>query len=211
VTVVIRPAVRADAELLHELARHTFPLACPPSTTAAAAADFIAEHLSVESFYAYLRDSAREIVIAEVDSQPAGYLLFCRDESSDPDVAAALTVRPTIELSKCYVLSEFHGAGIARALIDEGIALSRAQGFAAMWLGVNQDNVRANRFYEKIGFRVVGSKKFLVGQRWEDDYVRELLLDDNGATTPGSTPLSTVHEDSEMRAPANSRSTEVST
>ena len=70
-----------------------------------------------------------------------------------------------------------HGAGIARALIDDGIARARAQGFAAMWLGVNQENVRANRFYEKMGFRLAGTKKFLVGERWEDDYVRELLLD----------------------------------
>jgi ribosomal protein S18 acetylase RimI-like enzyme len=140
-------------------------------------AEFIAQHLSVESFRAYLGDRTREILLGEVDGQPAGYLLFSSDEPSDPDVAAALTLRPTVELSKCYVLSEFHGAGVARALIDEGISRSRAHGFAAIWLGVNQENVRANRFYEKMGFRLVGKKKFLVGERWEDDYVRELLLD----------------------------------
>jgi ribosomal protein S18 acetylase RimI-like enzyme len=177
VTTTIRTAVSADAELLHELARQTFPLACPPTTTPSAVAEFIATHLSVESFRSYLGDSTREILIAEVDSQPAGYALFCGDEANDPDVASVLTVRPTIELSKCYVLSEFHGTGIAHALIDDGIVRARAQGFAAIWLGVNQENVRANRFYEKMGFRLVGTKKFLVGERWEDDYVRELRLD----------------------------------
>lgn len=176
-TTTVRTAVAADAELLHELARQTFPLACPPTTTPEAVTEFIAQYLSVESFRGYLGDPTREILIGEVDGQPAGYVLFCSDEPSDLDVAAALTVRPTVELSKCYVLSGFHGAGIARALIDDGIARSLAQGFAAMWLGVNQENVRANRFYEKMGFRLAGTKKFLVGERWEDDYVRELLLD----------------------------------
>jgi len=176
VTVAVRRAVLADAELLHELARHTFPLACPPSTTPEAIAEFISRHLSAESFRSYLGEATREILIGEVGSQPAGYVLLFRGEPQDPDVAAVLTGRPTMELSKCYVLSEFHGAGVARALVAEGCSLARGEGFAAMWLGVNQQNVRANRFYEKMGFRLVGTKKFLVGDRWEDDYVRELLL-----------------------------------
>ncbi|MGV8858888.1 N-acetyltransferase family protein [Rhodoglobus sp.] len=175
-TTTVRVAVAADAEMLHELARTTFPLACPLSTTPQAIAEFIAHHLSVESFSGYLNDSAREILIGEVDGRPAGYVLFCSDEPSDPDVAAALTARPSVELSKCYVLSEFHGAGVAKALVTAGIERARLEGFAAVWLGVNQENVRANRFYEKSGFRLVGTKKFLVGERWEDDYVRELPL-----------------------------------
>jgi len=178
VTVTVRPALPSDAEVLHELARHTFPLACPPTTTPEAIAEFITRHLSVESFHRYLNDPTRQILIGEVDGEPAGYVLFCSDEPSDPDVATALTARPTIELSKCYVLHNFHGTGVARALIVDGMARSRAQGFAAMWLGVNQENVRANRFYEKMGFQLAGTKKFLVGERWEDDYVRELLLED---------------------------------
>ena len=176
--VAVRPALLSDAALLHDLARQTFPLACPPTTTPDAIAEFITQHLSVASFRGYLNDKTREILIGEVDSQPVGYVLFCSNEPNDPDVANALTVRPTIELSKCYVLSDFHGTGVARALIVDGMVRSRAQGFAAMWLGVNQENIRANRFYEKMGFRLAGTKKFLVGQRWEDDYVRELLLDD---------------------------------
>ena len=42
--VVVRQARPADAVALHELAAATFPLACPPTTTDAAKAAFIAEH-----------------------------------------------------------------------------------------------------------------------------------------------------------------------
>ena len=41
---------------------------------------------------------------------------------------------------------------------------------------MNIHNDRANRFYEKNGFVRVGTKQFLVGGKWEDDYVRELAL-----------------------------------
>jgi ribosomal protein S18 acetylase RimI-like enzyme len=45
-----------------------------------------------------------------------------------------------------------------------------------VWLGVNQLNARANRFYEKNGFAIVGEKKFLVGGKAEDDFVRERVF-----------------------------------
>jgi RimJ/RimL family protein N-acetyltransferase len=42
-----------------------------------------------------------------------------------------------------------------------------------MWLGTNHGNRRAQRFYEKSGFERIGTKRFHVGERWEDDYVFE--------------------------------------
>jgi len=172
----VRHAQSTEAELLHELARDTFPLACPVSTTPEAIASFIAEHLSVASFTGYLADASCTLLIGDVDGQPAGYVLLRAQEPSDPDVAQALTVRPSLELSKCYVLSSFHGAGVASALIEASRDWARENGFAALWLGVNNENVRANRFYEKMGFAIVGTKKFLVGERWEDDFVREAVI-----------------------------------
>jgi len=56
------------------------------------------------------------------------------------------------------------------------VEAARARAAASVWLGVNQLNARANRFYEKNGFVNVGIKHFLVGDKLEDDYVRELPL-----------------------------------
>jgi ribosomal protein S18 acetylase RimI-like enzyme len=56
------------------------------------------------------------------------------------------------------------------------VAAAAERGAAALWLGVNQQNARANRFYEKNGFRQIGIKHFQVGGRLEDDYVRELVF-----------------------------------
>jgi ribosomal protein S18 acetylase RimI-like enzyme len=40
-----------------------------------------------------------------------------------------------------------------------------------VWLGVNQKNARAQRFYEKFGFTVHGARTFQVGAHTENDYV----------------------------------------
>ena len=174
--LVIRPAVPADAAVLASVAAVTFPLACPPHTSDEAKADFIARHLGVTSFAGYLADPDRALFLAEVDGVAAGYTMIVVGEPADADVAAAITTRPAVELSKVYVLPEHHGAGVAAALVDASVAEARARGAAAVWLGVNEENVRANRFYEKSGFARVGTKKFLVGERYEDDFVRELVL-----------------------------------
>jgi len=172
----IRRATADDAGVLARVAAVTFPLACPPSTTEEAKADFIATHLSEANFDEYLADPDRELFLAEQDGAVVGYTMLVAGDPSDADVAAAITTRPTIELSKVYVLPEAHGGGVASSLVARSVEAARARGAAAVWLGVNQENGRANRFYEKNGFALVGTKRFLVGDRYEDDFVRELVL-----------------------------------
>jgi ribosomal protein S18 acetylase RimI-like enzyme len=65
---------------------------------------------------------------------------------------------------------------VARALLAASIEVAREVGAAGIWLGTNQHNVRAQRFYEKSGFERVGTKRFWVGDHWEDDFVFELAL-----------------------------------
>lgn len=176
----MRRAQEADVAALAALAAVTFPLACPPHTSDAAKAVFIARNLSQASFERYLADPTRAIFVADAGADAGdgltGYTMLVAGEPTDADVAAAVTRRPTIELSKCYVHPDAHGGGIAAALMAASIAHAEASGAWAMWLGVNQLNARAQRFYAKHGFERVGVKRFLVGDRFEDDFVYERAL-----------------------------------
>lgn len=174
--ITVRRAELRDSSELARVAAITFPLACPPSTTEQAKTDFIANALSPQSFETYLASPDHILLLAEVDALSAGYTMLVTGEPNDPDVAAALQIRPTIELSKVYVMPEQHGSGVAAALMDATVAAARETGAAGMWLGVNDQNVRANRFYEKSGFAVVGMKKFRLGDVDEDDFVRERAI-----------------------------------
>ena len=171
--VQVRPAGPGDAGVLAEVAAATFALACPPHVTSEAIAAFIAEVLSKERFEGYLADPARELFLSVADDVVTGYAMVVHGEPADPDVQAALTLRPTTELSKIYVLPDHHGAGTSRLLMEASIEAARARGAEGAWLGVNQQNERAQRFYAKSGFTRVGTKRFKVGDRYEDDYVFE--------------------------------------
>jgi ribosomal protein S18 acetylase RimI-like enzyme len=177
-TVTIRRADAKDAAALSQVASATFALACPPDTSQASIDDFIATHFTVGHFAGYLADPERALFLAEADDdgEPLGYTMVIFGEPTDPDVVAAITLHPTSELSKVYVVAGHHGAGVSSKLVEASVDAARERGAAGMWLGVNQFNPRANRFYEKSGFARVGIKRFLLGGRYEDDFVRERAL-----------------------------------
>lgn len=175
-TITIRKALSTDAAALAALAAETFALACPPGTAPEAIREFIAANLSEERFAGYLGDAARDIRLALQDGEPAGYTMLVFGEPSDADVAGAIGHRTTVELSKVYLLGHHHGAGIAAPLMAATLEVARARGAAGVWLGVNQRNARAGRFYAKSGFAVVGEKTFRVGPELHHDFVMERAL-----------------------------------
>lgn len=172
----VRTAGPADAAALAELAAATFPLACPPQTTAQAIAEYLRDMLSAERFGEYLVDEQRLILVAERDGLLVGYTLLVFGDPADPAVGAAVGIRPTVELSKCYVRAETHGGGVAAELMAATLDAARARGAAGAWLGVNEHNARAIRFYEKSGFATVGRKRFLLGGVYENDFTLERAL-----------------------------------
>ena len=116
------------------------------------------------------------LVAATPDRTLLGYTMLVAGDPVDEDVRTAVHIRPTVELSKCYVHPDRHGTGVASSLLRASFDQARALGGAGMWLGVNQLNARAQAFYAREGFAVVGVKHFRVGSRLEDDYVLERPL-----------------------------------
>jgi ribosomal protein S18 acetylase RimI-like enzyme len=176
--LLVRLATAADAAALAELAAATFPLAAPSDTPREDLDAFIATNLSEARFADYLADPERILFVASVDGPLAGYTMLVAGEPADADAAHAVRARPTIELSKVYVRPEQHGAGVAGALIGASLRAAHERGARSMWRGVNQRNERANHFYEKQGFGIVGVKRFLVGSLLHDDFVRERPITD---------------------------------
>lgn len=167
----IRPADAARLDDLADVAARTFPLACPPSCTPDDVAAFIAENLTPDRFADYLSDPDRTVLTALENDRIIGYAMLIAGVPDDPDVAAAVTTRPTVELSKMYVLPDAHGAGVSAALMSAALHHAGTVAAASLWLGVNQKNVRAQRFYRKHGFEVTGTKTFRLGRHLEADYV----------------------------------------
>jgi diamine N-acetyltransferase len=172
----IRRAVPADAHRVSGLAIETFPLACPPGTTQENIDLFCQGKLSPQAFEGYLSDDRISIWVSESAGVIVGYVMSVGGEPEDAVIAHAVTQRPTVEISKIYVRESLHGGGVAPALMEVAQADALENGAHSVWLGVNQHNERANRFYERLGFLVVGERRFPVGDSLEEDFVREKVL-----------------------------------
>ena len=167
--VVIREAGAADAGRLSLVADATFletfaGMISGEALVAHCAAKHAPDHLA-----GLLAKGARAW-LAEIDRAPIGYALLTRpelDAAQDGD----------IELKKIYLLSHFHGSGIAAALFDA--VLCGAQSHRRLLLGVKDDNHRAIAFYTKQGFRQIATRRFDVGGTLYDDVVLARDLDRN--------------------------------
>ncbi len=169
--ISVRRADRPDAADLAAVAAATFPLACPPTAAAADIAAAVEANLSEPCFAGYLADPDRVVWVATENRHIVGYSMLVRGVGDDPAVAASVPNRPAVELSKMYVLSSHHRSGAAGALMQHGIDWAAQRGAVAVWLGVNRNNERAQRFYGKHGFVVTGTRTFRLGASYEDDFV----------------------------------------
>jgi ribosomal protein S18 acetylase RimI-like enzyme len=168
--------VPADAHRVSALAIETFPLACPPGTTRENIDRFCSTKLSPHAFEAYFADPRMSIWCAVEADELVGYVMTVSGEPDDSVIATAVKSRPTVEISKIYLRESAHGSGIAQQLMDVAVEDATAHGAQSVWLGVNQQNARANSFYERRGFLVVGERRFQVGENLERDFVREMVL-----------------------------------
>ncbi len=170
-TLRVYPAVTADVDEIADVAAKTFPLACPASSGVLEIAAFVAANLSAARFAEYLTDPNRAVFTARDASRILGYAMVIHGAPDDADVKRVVVTLPAAELSKIYVLPDGHGGTVSSALIETAIASARDRQARCVWLGVNQENRRAQRFYAKHGFTVGGTKTFQLGHHLEHDYV----------------------------------------
>ena len=82
-----------------------------------------------------------------------------------------VTLPHPVEIWRFYVGREWHGMGVAQALMAAAFDAAGQLGGKSVWLSVWERNARGIRFYEKCGFRDVGTKVFLVGSDRQTDRV----------------------------------------
>lgn len=94
----------------------------------------------------------------------AGYAQLCTSVApAEVDGAAP------IELQRFYIASEWHGSGLAQALMREVLRVAATRDARTLWLGVWERNHRALAFYTKAGFTRVGSHGFQLGSDLQTD------------------------------------------
>jgi ribosomal protein S18 acetylase RimI-like enzyme len=129
------------------------------------------------------RNFGSEIQLREIENPDLVTLLV--EDEGELIAFAQIRLRSAIEcvsaeysseLYRLYVLSRWHGLGIAHELMKEVLDTVKRVGSDHIWLGVWERNDRALAFYRKFGFRGVGDHVFQLGRDSQRDLVMVLKV-----------------------------------
>ena len=84
---------------------------------------------------------------------------------TEPDYPEAL------EIQRIYVLQKYQGKRIGLAMMQQALAVAKKLKKPQVWLGVWENNLKAQAFYQKSGFKKVGSHDFILGSDKQTDYI----------------------------------------
>ena len=164
----LRPAEARDAAALAELAERTFRDAFASQNRAEDMDAHCRKHYGEGIQAAEIGDPDRTTLVCEQGNELVGYgQLRWGNRPS-----CVLAAKPA-EIQRLYVSSEWHGKGVAHALMNSLLDVALARGADAAWLGVWERNARALAFYEKFGFRLVGEHAFVLGEDRQRDFILE--------------------------------------
>lgn len=171
ITPQIRQATVADAGMLAQLAARTFYYAFADMNTPENMQAYMSKAFTVTQLTAELSDPLARFLIAEVDGVPSGYAKLL----AGPPPACVMGAKP-IELVRLYVDQKFQGSGIANDLMQASFDEARSLGHRAIYLGVWEHNHRAQSFYFRWNFRVIGNHIFQMGSDAQLDWLMEREL-----------------------------------
>lgn len=162
-----RAALVGEATALARFAERTFREAFAADNRPEDMDAYCATAFTPEVMRSLLVDpSMTTLVTVTDDGELAAYAqLRPQAPDHDPDMPAPL------ELWRFYVDQVHHGRGMAQHLMHAVLDASHARGAATLWLGVWEHNTRAQAFYRKFGFVVVGSHTFVLGTDAQTDHV----------------------------------------
>lgn len=171
--IEIRQATSDDAKLLTDLSYTTFwdAFANHPKNAPDDLAHYMRQAFSIEQITDELADPRAIFLIGEIDGTPAGYAKLIVD-----NIEPGITAERPVELSRLYSHQEYLGKGVGQDLMNACFDRARDDGRDVMWLGVWEYNPRAQRFYEKNGFRIIGKHTFLLGSDPQTDLLMQREL-----------------------------------
>lgn len=168
----IRQADVSDLKIICALGITTFYEAYFEQDDPRDLADYVLENFSTEQIEREFNDENSTFFLADLNGKAVGYAKLRENSAAD-----CLKGVEAIELQRVYILEKAKGKGVGAALMRRCFGAARAKGYKTIWLGVWEQNLAAQRFYEKFGFIKAGELRFLYGENLETNYVFTLDLE----------------------------------
>ena len=191
--ITLRRATPTDAPSICQIGAHTFTTTFGHSLAPSDLQAYLDSSYSLEATTQDILDPNKDMLVATTPAAPSLSQSSNSSSSSSPDgetsgqdttLGFALLTRGStepclssyapatlIELQRLYVHPAHQGRGAGNLLARELESMARRQGYKYMWLGVWEENVKAQRVYERMGYTRVGEHAFAMGEEVQTDWV----------------------------------------
>ncbi|MGI8882698.1 MAG: GNAT family N-acetyltransferase [Pyrinomonadaceae bacterium] len=122
-------------------------------------AEYCANSFGLQQLTAELEDANSTFLIAEFNGKAVGYAKLREGKKVE-----CLKDKNAIEVQRIYLLEKMKGKNIGKALIEKCLEVGKQKGYKTLWLGVWDKNLPAQKFYERIGMKNIGTTDFSDGK-----------------------------------------------
>lgn len=166
--VTLRPALPKDASQIAALGSSVFSASfgysMPPEDLQA----YLESAYNLSSVTGDISNNLITTIVAiDASDSVVGFSQLTRG-TSEPCLEGC---EKPVELQRLYLSPDFHGGGVGRLLIEAIEKVAREERFVTLWLGVWEENFKAQKVYERMGFRKVGSHDFVMGSCVQTDWI----------------------------------------
>lgn len=155
-----------DIKTLQAIAKQTFTETFGSQNTAEDLAKFLNEEYDFDKLKAEVENPESFYYFYYFEDELAGYLKLnvgaAQTESDYPEA---------LEIQRIYVLQKYQGKRIGLAMMQQALAIAEELKNPQVWLGVWENNFKAQAFYQKSGFKKVGSHDFILGDDRQTDHI----------------------------------------
>ncbi len=121
---------------------------------------YFGEHYDVEALKELFRNPLVSGYVAEVDGAVVGFMRTTKDWEENQ-----------FYVSSIYLLPQFQGKGLGRQLMVKAAEEAFAAKLDKIWVGVMMQNEQAYEWYKKMGYTIVRTEPFRMGNSLVDHYI----------------------------------------
>ncbi len=166
-TFQILRASANDAEKLQKIAQRTFFETFEAVNSAENMQFYLTNNFSLEKLTLELQCSQSEFYFLQCNNEILAYLKINFGEAQVEKM-----LDNAAEIERLYVLKDFQGKNIGNLLMEKAFQSAAVNNCRCVWLGVWEHNVKAIRFYQKLGFVEFDKHLFVLG----DDKQTDILM-----------------------------------
>ena len=168
---VIKECSLEDIENVKYISEKTFYETFSEDNTEENMENYLKENFSYDKMTSEISNTYSKFYIVESNDEVVAYMKINFDKAQTEE-----GYNNTIEVQRIYVLEDFKGKRIGKALIQKAIEIGKESNVDYLWLGVWEHNIKAIGFYEKLGFKKFDTHIFKLGDDEQVDHLMKLVL-----------------------------------